>query len=257
MSEENNAPKAPKQKNQKAEKPAAEKPNAAKPKKSDAAIRFHEKEEKIMHKFDLTDREMAAIGFDVGNLGNAIEQITNQAKATANDFKSRIELKTAERDALSQKLAQRYEMRETKATVIYDVKTQTKTYVNPRNKKEVYRGPEPMTDADRVMEMFKKKDMQKPRPTGDASVVDPSKQAAKGPVEEAAAAQPKVELDIDAIASEVKDDVTKIIVAFRNAATAASWKGKAISGVTKEAKKLGEKGASFVVTYLGNFCIQQ
>ena len=265
MSEENTAPNAPKTKKPKTSKPATEKPqkpkaekpkadSSTKGKKPEAAIRFHQKEEKIMHRFDLTDKEMRAVGVEVGNLGNQIEQLMNQAKAIANDFKSRIELKTAERDALSQKLAQQYEMRETKAIVIYDVKTQTKKFVNPRNQKDVYRGPEPMTDADRVMEMFKKKDLQKPRPlpTGEASVAAP-----KGPVEEAAAAQPKVELDIEEVATDLKDDVNKIIVAFRKAATAASWKGKAISGVTGEAKKLAEKGASFVVTYLKNFCIEQ
>ena len=223
---------------------------APKPKpKTEAQIRFHQKDDTIMHRWDLTDVEMRKIGVEVGQLGNEIDNITSQAKATANDFKSRIELKTSQRDALSQKLANQYEMRETKTIIVYDVKTQTKTFVNPKNKKQVYRGPEPMTDADRVMEMFKKKDITKP--------VAKTPAAEAGPVEEAAGAQPKLELDIDEIASEARDDATKIIAAFRKKANESGWKGKAISGVSLQAKSQIEKGLSFVLNYLRQFCIEK
>lgn len=263
-------PKAPKKSKKASAENQAQQPagDAAAPKaKKEKKKKWPNPKERILARHDFTMQELAGYGQDVGRIDQDIALLQKDAKDVANDFKAKIEVKTTTRTALSQKLSNGYEMREVTAEIIYDTKTRTKRFVDPHNKKHVFR-EEPMTENDWQLPMFRPAEVVSKKPTGDASVKAPK--PGKGDdagktnvgavlddaINEAAKAFGKVEIDLDGAIGEGMLPL-KLIKNFGVAAKKAGWDKKIVKAVQQHAQTKDDQGVSAVADVLRPYAVDK
>lgn len=241
----------------KAEKPAADAPKAEKPKRAKKP-KIRPLQETILAKHPFTEGELAEFGRQVGRLRGDVDNLQSDMAAVVKDYKSRIELKETAIKALTTKLQNEYEMRETLSLVVFNTKERTKKFVNPKNKREIYK-EEAMTDSDWQLPMFKPEEIAAKAPKKGAPAAD----GAKPPLpplapelHEAAVAHEKVDLDLDVAISDGLMP-PKLVTTFKKLAKKAGWAQKIINGVAVHALTRAEAGISAVADELRPFCIKK
>lgn len=236
-------------------------PKATKPKK-EVKKKWPAPRERILARHDFSVQEMAGYGGDIGRIDQDIALLQKDAKDVANDYKAKIEVKTTTRTALSQKLSNGYEMREVTAEIIYDTKARTKRFVDPHNRKHVFR-EEPMTENDWQLPMFrpaevvsKKPTEKKDKPAGDTAGKTNVGNVLDNAVDEAAKAFGKVEIDLDGAVGEGMIPA-KLIKAFGTAAKKAGWAKKIAKAVQTYAQGKDDQGVSAVADVLRPYCVDK
>lgn len=207
--------------------------------------------EKIMHRVDLTDKEMREYGAEVGRVNAEYLRLEDELASVKSDYKGRLDAKDAKRNALSTKLANGYEMREVEAIVEFDAAAGRKKYIHPVTK-ECIRDTE-MTHADWQLPMFSKAEMEKIRkPLPEEPKAEPQLSDADKEIVEAAAAQTKVELDLEQVIEE-GGNVSTLISRFK--AATAEWPKNISAGIAKLAKGLEDQGTGAVIEFLRPFTV--
>lgn len=215
----------------------------------------------ILIRHALTDKELADLGTQSGRLQGEVTNLEATLGAIKKDYTSQIEMKNTTISSLGVKLANGYEMRETKALVIYDAKAGTKKFVNPKNKREVYREAD-MTEADRQLPMFQPEVLAATKKKPEAKAAEKKAKGAKEipPLDdlskEAALASEKVDLHLDmAIQEGMMPD--KLILNFGRQAKKSGWANPVIKAVKAHAEAHAEEGISEVADALRPFCIEK
>lgn len=225
-------------------KPAAKKP-ASKPKSKKAPEHpdvFQETH--APHKFTPEERER--MGNELRTNLDNIEELEGQAKSAAQDFKLRIQNHKNDVKSLRTKLGTGEESRPVRARVTFDAAKGVKTLWHPETGEMIR--TDPMQPADHQLPMFKPAGDGKEvvAPKGDTDVptkaeaqpakkkkgakTEPADNAGKTPMGAAlnaatgATEAPKIDLYFEAI-----DDESKLVGAFKKAATAAGWSNAQIS----------------------------
>lgn len=239
---------------------------ATKPKK-EVKKKWPAPRERILARHDFSVQEMAGYGGDIGRIDQDIALLQKDAKDVANDYKAKIEVKTTTRTALSQKLSNGYEMREVTAEIIYDTKARSKKFVDPHNKKHVFR-EEPMTENDWQLPMFRPAEVvsKKPAPAGANTQEKPPKGDNAGKtnigavldlaVDEAAKALGKIEVDLDGMIGE-SILPEKMIKKFGSVAKKAGWEPKITKSIQKYAASKCEDGVSAVADALRPYAVDK
>lgn len=216
--------------------------------------------ERILARFDFTAAEMADLGAQSGRLTNEINTLREDAKGVAADFKGKIDLKEAARNALATKLSNGYEMKETSAVVLFDTKKREKRFVDPKNNAKVYK-TEPMTESDWQLPMFRKEEIVGKRPKPDTQEKPPAGKTNVGAVlddavQEAAKAAGIVDVDLD---SAISDGLLPkgLLKRFKLAAKEHGWKDAVIKPVIAHAESFNDEGTGAVADALRPFCIKK
>lgn len=114
--------------------------------------------ENILHKFEFTATELQALGLECARCTTDVNELKDQAKSVASDYKAKVDQKESQRNLIAGKLNSGYEMREVEAIVEFDYPNGTKDYLHPVTLEFLRRAE--MTHADRQMPMFEDAEFQ-------------------------------------------------------------------------------------------------
>lgn len=214
--------------------------------------------ERILARFDLTDKEMRDYGAEVGRVNAEYNRLEDELASVKSDYKSRLDAKDAQRNTLSTKLANGYEMREVEAIVEFDVAAGKKKYIHPKTK-NILRETD-MTHADWQLPMFSKEELAKargmkpedPKPATEEPGKTNVGSAVDKAIVEAASAQTKLEIDLEQVIEEGGNTST-LIKRFKELAK--DWPKNISAGIAKSAKALEEQGTGAVIEFLKPFTV--